>query len=58
MFNISLRASIALVLHLQRAMPTLTGNAAGRSVLFAQFSATPWRLPKDVALHEMRSFAG
>ncbi len=56
-FSISLRASIALVLRLQPAMPALTGNAAGRTALLAQFSAAPWRLPQDVALHEMRSFA-
>lgn len=56
-FSTSLRASIALVLRLQPAMPALTGNAAGRTLLLAQFSAAPWRLPEDVALHEMRSFA-
>lgn len=55
--SISLKASVALVLRLQRAMPALTGNAAGRTALLSQFSAAPWRLPKDVALHEMRSFA-
>jgi pimeloyl-ACP methyl ester carboxylesterase len=56
-FSTSLRASIALVLRLQPAMPALTGSAVGRTVLLAQFSAAPWQLPKDVALHEMRSFA-
>jgi len=57
LFSISLKASLALVLRLQRAMPALTGNPAGRTALLAQFSAAPWRLPPDVALHEMRSFA-
>lgn len=56
-FSISLKASIPLVLHLQPAMPVLLGNGAGRTMLLAQFSAAPWRLPRDVALHEMRSFA-
>ena len=56
-FSTSLRASIALVLRLQPAMPAITGNAAGRTALLAQFSAAPWRLPQEVALHEMRSFA-
>lgn len=48
--SISLKASVALVLRLQRAMRALTGNAAGRTALLWQFSAAPWRLPKDVAL--------
>ncbi|MBA2445562.1 MAG: alpha/beta fold hydrolase [Nocardioidaceae bacterium] len=57
LFSLSLRASLPLVLHLQRAMPALMGNPAGRTALLSQFSAAPWRLPSDVALHEMRSFA-
>lgn len=56
-FSVSLKASVALVLRLQPALPALMGNAAGRTALLAQFSAAPWRLPEDVALHEMRSFA-
>ena len=55
--SISLTAWVALVLRLQRAMPALTGNAAGRTALLSQFSAAPWRLAKDVALHGMRGFA-
>lgn len=55
-FSASLKASLALVLHLQWSMPALMGNPAGRTALLSQFSAAPWRLPKDVALHEMRSF--
>ncbi len=56
-FAASLRASLPLVLHLQPAMPLLMGNPVGRTALLSQFSAAPWRLPKHVALHEMRSFA-
>ena len=56
-FNSTIRASLPLVLRLQPAMPVLMGSAAGRTALLAQFSAAPWRLPADVALHEMRSFA-
>lgn len=36
-------------------MPALTGTAAGRAVLFAQFSAHPTRLP--AALDEVKSYA-
>jgi pimeloyl-ACP methyl ester carboxylesterase len=56
-FGASVAASIALVRALQPVMPALTGSPVGRSVLFAQFSARPWRLPGDVLLREMRSFA-
>ena len=56
-FGASLRASLPLVLRLQWAMPTLMGHAAGRTALLSQFSAAPWRLSPQVALHEMRSFA-
>jgi len=56
-FSTSLKASLPLVLHLQRAMPALMGNPIGRTALLSQFSVAPWRLSKDVALHEMRSFA-
>ena len=56
-FYASLAASIRLVRLLQPAMPALTGSAAGRALLFAQFSAHPARLPPDLALDEMKSFA-
>lgn len=56
-FGASVAASIKLVRALQPAMPALTHSPIGRSVLFAQFSAAPWRLPGDVLLREMRSFA-
>ena len=53
----SIRLSIRLVRALQPAMPLLTASAAGRSLLFAQFSAAPWAIPPDATLDEMRSFA-
>lgn len=56
-FGASIAASIALVRALQPVMPALTGSPVGRTLLFAQFSAHPWRLPGDVLLHEMRCFA-
>lgn len=56
-FNLSLRASLQLVLRLQPLMPVLMSNPVGRTALLSQFSAAPWRLPSEVALHEMRSFA-
>ncbi len=56
-FELSVGASIRLVRALAPAMPFLTGNAAGRTMLFAQFSARPWALPADATLNEMRDFA-
>jgi pimeloyl-ACP methyl ester carboxylesterase len=56
-FGASVAASVALVRALQPVMPALTGSPVGRTVLFAQFSARPWRLPGDVLLREMRTFA-
>jgi pimeloyl-ACP methyl ester carboxylesterase len=56
-FYHSVALSTKLVRALQPAMPFLTGNAATRTVLFAQFSAHPWQLRAPVALDEMRSFA-
>lgn len=56
-FSLSLKVSVRLVLSLQPVMPFLMGNPVGRTFLLTQFSAAPWRLPSDLALHEMRSFA-
>lgn len=56
-FYSSIFASIRLVRALQPVMPVLTGSAAGRTMLLAQFSAHPWKLPPQVTLDEMRSFA-
>ncbi|HEV2821421.1 MAG TPA: alpha/beta fold hydrolase [Solirubrobacteraceae bacterium] len=56
-FGASIAASIRLVRLLQPLMPALTRSAAGRTVLLAQFSARPWRLPAQAVLTEMRSYA-
>lgn len=56
-FYQSINLSIKLVRVLQPVMPALTRNAITRSLLFAQFSARPWRIPPQVALDEMRTFA-
>ena len=56
-FEASIKLSIRLVRGLQPVMPLITGSAAGRTVLFPQFSPAPWRLNPVVALAEMRSYA-
>lgn len=56
-FALSIGLSIRLIRLLQPLMPLLTGSAVGRTLLFAQVSAHPWRLSPAVALDEMRSFA-
>jgi pimeloyl-ACP methyl ester carboxylesterase len=56
-FGATIGASIRLVRALQPAMPLLTGNALTRSLLLAQFSAHPWRLPSRMVLQEMRDYA-
>lgn len=56
-FYYSVAGSVRLVRLLQPAMPALTGNAIGRSLLLAQFSAQPWKIDPDLALDEMHSFA-
>jgi pimeloyl-ACP methyl ester carboxylesterase len=56
-FYASIWASIRLVRLLQPVMPALTRSAIGRTMLFAQFSAHPWRLSPHVTLDEMRSYA-
>lgn len=56
-FYHSINLSIKLVRLLQPVMPALTRNVISRSLLFAQFSARPWRIAPRVALDEMRSFA-
>ncbi len=55
-FGTSIKASVALVRRIQPALPFLTGNPVGRTALFAQFSAHPWKLPQDLVLHELRGF--
>ncbi len=56
-FYYSIAGSVRLVRLLQPVMPLLTGNPVGRSALLSQLSARPWRIPADLALHEMRAFA-
>lgn len=56
-FYHSVNLSIKLVRALQPVMPAITKSAIGRSLLFAQFSARPWKLSPEIALDEMRSFA-
>ncbi len=55
-FGASVGASVRLVRALAPVLPMLTGNPVGRTLLFGQFSARPWRLDPDAALRELRSF--
>ncbi|WP_245327352.1 alpha/beta fold hydrolase [Hymenobacter fodinae] len=55
-FYYSVAASIRLVRALQPALPTITSTTLGRTLLFAQFSARPWRLAPQVALDELQTF--
>ena len=56
-FYASLFASIRLVRRLQPVLPRITQSAAGRTLLFAQFSARPWQLSPQRALDELRGYA-
>ena len=56
-FYYSVAGSVRLIRLLQPVMPAITGSALGRTLLLAQFSARPWKVPAQVALDEMRSFA-
>ena len=56
-FQATITASIKLVRWLQPVMPFVTRHAATRTLLLAQLSAKPWKLPPDVVLTEMRTFA-
>lgn len=53
----TLGTAVRLVRLSQPLMPALTASAAGRAVLFAQFSAHPTQLPAALALAEARSNA-
>ena len=53
----SVYASIRLIRLLKPVMPQLTKNVVSRSLLFAQFSARPWKLSPQVTLDEMQTFA-
>lgn len=56
-FYHSVGMSVKLINVLQPVLPFLMGNAVTRTVLLAQFSAHPWRVPAQAALDEMRSYA-
>lgn len=56
-FGTSVWLSAKLVLLLQKPMPAIVATPLGRTLLLSQFSARPWRLPADLVLNEMRSFA-
>ena len=56
-FGLSIGASVRLVRLLQPVMPALTRNPVTRTLLLAQFSAHPWRLDAELALHELRTLA-
>ncbi len=55
-FGASVKASVALVRGIQPALGVLAGNPAGRTALLAQFSAAPWKLPRDTVFTELRGF--
>jgi len=57
LFGASVAVSARLVRLLQPILPLLMGNPVTRTLLLAQFSARPWRLPPDLALRELRSLA-
>lgn len=56
-FGASITASVALVRAIQPALPFLTGTAAGRTALLAQFSAHPWKLDPQLVLTELQGFS-
>jgi pimeloyl-ACP methyl ester carboxylesterase len=55
-FYHSVGMSVKLLKILRPVMPALTGNAVTRTMLLAQFSAHPWRVPAQAALDELRSY--
>lgn len=56
--KVSLLASGRFARLSRPALPMLTRHAAGRVALLAQISARPAKVPPDMALRELRSFAG
>ena len=56
-FYYSVAASVRLLRVLRPLMPVITGNAVGRTLLLSQFSSHPWKVPAEVALVEMQTFA-
>lgn len=59
LFYGSIAASVRLVrlINYFGLIPTISNNKFSRSVLFAQFSAHPWRLHPKVVSDELKSFA-
>ncbi len=55
-FRASITASVGLVRRIQPLLPALTRNRVTRTLLMAQFSHKPWKLPPDLALQELRGF--
>jgi len=56
-FELTIGTSMKLTRKLQGALPRLTGNPVGRTLLLGQFSAHPWSLPAPLVLAELRAFA-
>lgn len=52
----SVRFSAQLIGKLQPFLPLLTNYGVSKTLLLAQFSARPWKIPSAVALNELRSF--
>ncbi|MDF7812936.1 alpha/beta fold hydrolase [Hymenobacter sp. YC55] len=55
-FYYSVGGSVRLLRAVEPILPALTASTVGRTLLLAQFSARPWRVPASVALTELRSF--
>ena len=56
-FGTSVGASIKLIRAIRSLLPTLAGNPVGRTLLLAQFSAHPWKLPAALVLQELQNYA-
>ena len=54
-FYATLKGSIQFVRGVRPLLPQLAGNAATRTILFAQFSSHPWKLSPELVLDEIRS---
>jgi pimeloyl-ACP methyl ester carboxylesterase len=55
-FYHSVRLSAQVSKFVQPLLPPLVSNPLSRTVMFAQFSSHPWRIPAQVALNEFREF--
>jgi pimeloyl-ACP methyl ester carboxylesterase len=56
-FSATLRPSIALVRALRGALPSLLNSSAGRTLLLAQLSASPWALSRVTVLPDICGLA-